>query len=77
MDNEHDPIVRAFLNVAFDSLTFARSYSGRGSATYRSMARDYRRIGDFLGCRRDLERILHPLRRYSVGEPRNHRWRRT
>lgn len=63
-----------FLNNARRTLVDARLVYGSRSREYRHLLRDFRHIADALGCRRELERSLHRLRRGRLGRTAAHRW---
>lgn len=52
-----------FVVDACENLRVLRGMHGRRGAPYLRQLRRYRTIADSLGCRRALERHLHPLRR--------------
>lgn len=55
-----------FVVDACENLRVLRGMHGRRGAPYVSQLRRYRAIAESLGCRRALERRLHPLRRQPV-----------
>src|SRR5690348_8991424 len=55
-----------FVVDACENLRVLRGMHGRRGAPYLSQLRRYRAIAESLGCRRALERRLHPLRRRPV-----------
>jgi hypothetical protein len=59
-----------FLDEARRNLRLLRQFDGAHGRRYRRLVRQYRAVADELGCRRPLERLLHPLRRpHSVPTP--------
>lgn len=61
LDESPQPI--AFLDDAHRNLALVRGFYGRDSNRYRHLLRRYRAVADELGCRWQLERRLHRLRR--------------
>jgi len=52
-----------FLPEARHNLRLMRHLYSVDHCGYRRLVRQYRYAADLLGCRRSLERVLHPLRR--------------
>lgn len=65
---------RPFLADAWCNLVVVRQLYGPQGRRYRRLVRQYRYVGNALGCRRALERLLHPLPRRHLRAPHRHTW---